>query len=154
MNCCKRWVQSLNIQNLTNDVQLLILCLSYYITTVPSKNLQPLTHSHFFFFCRIKRRSSGDNNLDTKSGVAGSSAGLVTSVVQAQVAPPSASCNVVLSPPPPSEVISTIQTTAAAVSSTTVGSVGGSSVSGMVATSSANLTTVVHNQRYEIKSPP
>ena len=66
------------------------------------------------------------------------------------MAPPSASCNVVLSPPPPSEVISTIQTTAAAVSSTTVGSVG----SGMVATSSANLTTVVHNQRYEIKSPP
>jgi len=64
----------------------------------------------------IKRRSSGDNNLDTKSGVAGSS-GLVTSV-QAQVAPPSA-CNVVLSPPPP-EVIPTIQTTAA-VSSTTVG---------------------------------
>ena len=98
--------------------------------------MQPLTHSHFFFFCRIKRRSSGDNNLDTKSGVAGSS-GLVTSV-QAQVAPPSA-CNVVLSPPP--EVIPTIQTTAA-VSSTTVGV--GSSVSGMVATSSANLTTVVH----------
>ena len=116
--------------------------------------MQPLTHSHFFFFCRIKRRSSGDNNLDTKSGVAGSSAGLVTSVVQAQVAPPSASCNVVLSPPPPSEVIQTIQTTAAAVSSTTVGSVGSGSVSGMVATSSANLTTVVHNQRYEIKSPP
>ena len=56
------------------------------------------------------------------------------------MAPPSA-CNVVLSPPP--EVISTIQTTAAAaVSSTTVGV--GSSVSGMVATSSANLTTVVH----------
>ena len=155
MNCCKRWVQSLNIQNLTNDVQLLILCLSYYITTVPSKNLQPLTHSHFFFFFfMFKRRSFGYYNLDTKSGVAGSSAGLVTSVVQAQVAPPSASCNVVLSPPPPSEVISTIQTTAAAVSSTTVGSVGGSSVSGMVATSSANLTTVVHNQRYEIKSPP
>ena len=98
--------------------------------------MQPLTHSHLFYFsCRIKRRSSGDNNLDTKSGVAGSS-GLVTSV-QAQVAPPSA-CNVVLSPPP--EVIPTIQTTAA-VSSTTVG-VG--SVSGMVATSSANLTTVVH----------
>ena len=100
--------------------------------------MQPLTHSHFFlFFCRIKRRSSGDNNLDTKSGVAGSS-GLVTSV-QAQVAPHSA-CNVVLSPPP-TEVIPTIQTTAA-VSSTTVGV--GSSVSGMVATSSANLTTVVH----------
>ena len=56
------------------------------------------------------------------------------------MAPPSA-CNVVLSPPP-TEVIQTIQTTAA-VSSTTVVGVG-SSVSGMVATSSANLTTVVH----------